>query len=121
VDIFCAKTDPLDVYGTTDKNKRNRDEIRNAGVYDAKPGGGFEPGGCSLHNTMLPHGPDSAAFEGASHAELKPHKQEGTLAFMFETRFPQRVTAYAAGIPELQRDYGNYGHDLKKDFDPARP
>src|SRR5271166_963140 len=91
------------------------------GVYDAKPGGGFEPGGCSLHNTMLPHGPDSAAFEGASHAELKPHKQEGTLAFMFETRFPQRVTAYAAGIPELQRDYGNYGHDLKKDFDPARP
>jgi predicted transposase YbfD/YdcC len=37
VDIFCAKTDPLDVYGTTDKNKRNRDEVRNAGVYDAKP------------------------------------------------------------------------------------
>ena len=50
------------------------------------------PGGVSLHNTMLPHGPDVDAFEGASNAELKPHRLEGTLAFMFETRFPQRVT-----------------------------
>ena len=47
---------------------------------------------------MLPHGPDREAFERASNAELKPHKLEGTMAFMFETRFPQRVTAYAAGL-----------------------
>ena len=47
------------------------------GVYDAKPQG-FVPGGCSLHNMMLPHGPDVDAFEGASNAELKPHKLEGT-------------------------------------------
>ena len=66
------------------------------GVYDAKTGGGFVPGGISLHNTMLPHGPDVEAFEKASNVELKPHKLEGTLAFMFETRFPQRVTAFAA-------------------------
>ena len=33
------------------------------GVYDAKTGGGFVPGGISLHNTMLPHGPDVDAFE----------------------------------------------------------
>ena len=91
------------------------------GVYDAKTGGGFVPGGFSLHNTMLPHGPDMAAFEGASAAELKPHKLEGTLAFMFETRFPQRVTRYAAECPQLQADYGDYGQDLKKYFDPARP
>lgn len=91
------------------------------GVYDAKTGGGFVPGGFSLHNTMLPHGPDMAAFEGASNAELKPHKLKGTLAFMFETRFPQRVTRYAAEIPELQADYGDYGQNLKKYFDPARP
>ena len=32
------------------------------GVYDAKPEG-FVPGGMSLHNQMLPHGPDSDAFE----------------------------------------------------------
>src|SRR6201747_1565063 len=91
------------------------------GVYDAKTGGGFVPGGVSLHNTMLPHGPDRDAFEKASKAALAPHKLEGTLAFMFETRFPQRVTAYAAGIEQLQRDYGQYGHKLAKHFDPTRP
>ncbi len=69
---------------------------------------------------MLPHGPDRDAFEGASKAELKPHKLEGTMAFMFETRFPQRVTAYAAGLKELQKDYGYYGRELKKHFDPSR-
>ncbi|GAA0589913.1 homogentisate 1,2-dioxygenase [Craurococcus roseus] len=90
------------------------------GVYDAKPGGGFEPGGFSLHNTMLPHGPDREAFEGASKAELKPRKQEGTMAFMFETRFMQRVTAYAAGLEQLQKDYGGYGRGLRKLFDPNR-
>jgi hypothetical protein len=37
------------------------------------------PGGVSLHNTMLPHGPDVDAFERASNAELKPKKLQGTL------------------------------------------
>lgn len=91
------------------------------GVYDAKTGGGFVPGGISLHNTMLPHGPDRNAFEGASNADLKPHKLEGTLAFMFETRFPQRVTAFASGIEQLQKDYGAYGQDLKSYFNPNKP
>jgi homogentisate 1,2-dioxygenase len=91
------------------------------GQYDAKIGGGFEPGGFSLHNTMLPHGPDKGAFDRASAAELKPHKLEGTLAFMFETRFPQKVTAWAAGIAQLQSDYGSYGAALVKRFDPTRP
>ena len=54
----------------------------------------------------------------ASNAELKPHKLEGTMAFMFETRFPQRVTAYATGIEQLQKDYGFYGHELRKHFNP---
>ncbi len=88
------------------------------GVYDAKTGGGFVPGGISLHNTMLPHGPDMDAFEKASNAELKPHKLEGTLAFMFETRFPQKVTAFAAETPSFQKDYGNYGARLTKHFNP---
>ena len=43
------------------------------GVYDAKPEG-FVPGGMSLHNQMLPHGPDADAFEHASNVELKPVK-----------------------------------------------
>ena len=84
-------------------------------------GGGFVPGGFSLHNTMLPHGPDQNAFARASSATLQPHKLEGTMAFMFETRFAQKVTAWAAGIAELQRDYGTYGAALTKRFDPAQP
>ena len=32
------------------------------GQYDAKPEG-FTPGGMSLHNCMLPHGPDANAFD----------------------------------------------------------
>jgi len=91
------------------------------GVYDAKTGGGFAPGGVSLHNMMLPHGPDVDAFEKASNAKLAPHKLEGTLAFMFETRFPQHLTAFAAGHEALQADYGAYGQNLAKHFDPSRP
>ena len=87
------------------------------GQYDAKPQG-FVPGGISLHNTMLPHGPDVDAFEGASNAELKPHKLEGTMAFMFETRFPQRVTAYAAESGALQKGYGAYGRAAEEAFQP---
>ena len=71
------------------------------GQYDAKEKG-FVPGGFSLHNLMLPHGPDAFGWEKASQAELKPVKLEDTLAFMFESRFPQMVTAHAAAMPGLQ-------------------
>jgi homogentisate 1,2-dioxygenase len=89
------------------------------GAYEAKPQG-FVPGGFSLHNTMLPHGPDRDAFEGASNSTLAPQKMEGTMAFMFETRFPQRVTAFAANIEQRQGGYGAYGAKLTKRFDPNR-
>ena len=57
---------------------------------------------------MLPHGPDVDAFEKACNVELEPQKLEGTLAFMFETRFPQKV-ALAAKSPALQKSYARYG------------
>ena len=87
------------------------------GVYDAKPQG-FVPGGMSLHNMMLPHGPDTLAFEGASNAQLKPHKLADTMAFMFETRHPQRVTRYAADHASRQDDYVDCWKGIKKHFDP---
>lgn len=90
------------------------------GQYDAKPQG-FVPGGFSLHNQMLPHGPDFEAFEAASRVALEPKKLIGTLAFMFETRMPQRVTSYAAGLPERQVDYARYGRQMKKRFNPNQP
>jgi homogentisate 1,2-dioxygenase len=89
------------------------------GVYDAKPEG-FVPGGFSLHNCMLPHGPDAQAFEHASNSELKPVKLTGTLAFMFETRYPQRVTRYAAQLPQRQDGYADCWSGLHRHFNPLK-
>ena len=86
------------------------------GQYDAKPEG-FIPGGMSLHNMMLPHGPDKAAFEAASNAKLEPQKLENTMSFMFETRFPQHLTKFAASEAPLQDDYIDCWVDLEKKFD----
>jgi len=86
------------------------------GVYDAKPEG-FVPGGLSLHNMMLPHGPDRDAFEAASTAKLQPTKLENTLSFMFETRFPQHLTEFAAKEAPLQSDYSACWDGLEKHFD----
>ncbi len=90
------------------------------GVYDAKPEG-FVKGGMSLHNMMLPHGPDKQAFDHASHTELKPVRLTGTMAFMFETRYPQQLTEYAATLPGLQDNYVNCWDGLDSNFDPSRP
>jgi homogentisate 1,2-dioxygenase len=86
------------------------------GVYDAKPEG-FAPGGMSLHNMMLPHGPDGDAFEHASRADLAPAKLDNTLSFMFETRFPQHLTAYAASEAPMQSNYQSCWDGLTKHFD----
>lgn len=86
------------------------------GVYDAKPQG-FAPGGMSLHNMMLPHGPDREAFEHASNADLKPTKLEDTMSFMFETRFPQMLTEYAAKEAPMQEEYIEVWNQLEKKFD----
>ena len=72
------------------------------GAYDAKADG-FVPGGLSLHNLMAGHGPDVASWEGASNADLKPHKIDGTMAFMVETCWPYRPTAHA--MATAQPDY----------------
>ena len=74
------------------------------GIYDAKAEG-FVPGGISLHNCMLPHGPDAATFDKASNAELAPHRLSDTLAFMFESRHVFRPTAQALQAANLQTDY----------------
>lgn len=86
------------------------------GQYDAKEEG-FAPGGMSLHNCMLPHGPDASAFDKASTAELKPVKLTDTMAFMFETRFPQHLTAFAAQLPTRQQNYANCWQNITRKFD----
>ncbi|MDO9237393.1 MAG: homogentisate 1,2-dioxygenase [Aquabacterium sp.] len=82
------------------------------GEYDAKPGG-FKPGGASLHNCMVPHGPDEEAFDKASLADLLPQKLENTLAFMFESRYCFIPTAYALESPALDTNYSDCWAGLK--------
>ena len=60
------------------------------------------------------------AFDHASNSELKPVKLTGTMAFMFETRYPQHVTAHAVNSQTLQDDYADCWKGLEKRFDPKR-
>jgi homogentisate 1,2-dioxygenase len=85
------------------------------GQYDAKPQG-FVPGGISLHNCMLPHGPDNDAFMKASCSSDDPVYLDNTMSFMFETRFPQMVTKFAAQEAILQEDYVDCWEGLEKRF-----
>jgi homogentisate 1,2-dioxygenase len=87
------------------------------GQYDAKPEG-FKPGGASLHNCMVPHGPDEEAFERASHGPLAPHKLDHTLAFMFESRYKFIPTEFALASPQLDRNYADCWAGLKDQFKP---
>lgn len=85
------------------------------GTYDAKAKG-FVPGGGSLHNAMSPHGPDAATYRQATLAALKPYYQEGTLAFMFESRYVCRPTPFALRTRLLQKDYHRCWEGLTPHF-----
>jgi homogentisate 1,2-dioxygenase len=81
------------------------------GAYDAKAEG-FAPGGISLHNLMSGHGPDVASWKGASEADLKPVKIEGTMAFMLESCWPYLPTRFA--LDRAQPDYDQAWADFPK-------
>jgi homogentisate 1,2-dioxygenase len=85
------------------------------GAYDGKAQG-FLPGGVSIHNCMQPHGPDVATFDKASAAELKPHKLENTLAFMWESRYVFRPTKFALSAPQLQNNYDAVWDGFRKHY-----
>jgi homogentisate 1,2-dioxygenase len=85
------------------------------GQYDAKPQG-FQPGGASLHNGMVPHGPDAEAFERASQAALAPHKLDHTLAFMFESRYRFVPTDFALRSDALDTAYAECWAQLQDHF-----
>jgi homogentisate 1,2-dioxygenase len=87
------------------------------GEYDAKPGG-FKPGGASLHNCMVPHGPDEEAFDKATNANLQPQKLDNTLAFMFESRYRLIPTNFALHSPALDTDYADCWAGLKDQYKP---
>lgn len=83
------------------------------GTYDAKKGksesgGGFVPGGASLHSIMTPHGPDTDAY----YANVKNPcnesvKFDGGLAFMFESSAMCKVSRYALQCEQREVDYAS--------------
>jgi homogentisate 1,2-dioxygenase len=87
------------------------------GQYDAKKSG-FEPGGMSLHNSMVPHGPEAEAFSSATEASLEPIKIEGSMAFMFESRYVIQPTRAALESPMLQSNYADCWRGLERQFEP---
>ncbi|MGS1118203.1 homogentisate 1,2-dioxygenase [Castellaniella sp. UC4442_H9] len=91
------------------------------GTYDAKAEG-FRPGGASLHNCMIGHGPDAETFEKASNADTtKPDYITDTMAIMFETPAVIHPTRFALESSLLQDDYYRCWQGLRKHFDPKRP
>jgi homogentisate 1,2-dioxygenase len=85
------------------------------GEYDAKAEG-FVPGGASLHNTYASHGPDADTYARASTADLKPQKLEGTLAFMFESRWTILPARQAMEASFRQGDYDAVWSGLTRNF-----
>jgi homogentisate 1,2-dioxygenase len=72
----------------------------------------------SLHNCMVPHGPDTEAFDKASHAELAPHKLDNTLAFMFESRWRFLPTEFSLRSSALDTTYADCWAGLTDRFQP---
>ena len=83
------------------------------GAYDGKAQG-FLPGGISIHNCMSAHGPDLATYERASSVDLKPHRIENALAFMWESRYVFRPTKAALAAQQLQKNYDRVWDGFKK-------
>jgi homogentisate 1,2-dioxygenase len=86
-----------------------------AGKHDSKSRS-FAPGGASLHNNWVPHGPDMETFEKARIAELAPQRLSDTMVFMIESRYPMQVTAAALEAPERQREYRECWEGFVKRF-----
>lgn len=87
------------------------------GTYDAKKEG-FLPGGFSIHNGMVAHGPDTDTYLNAIEAQLAPCKYENTLAFMFETREPWMISQQALNHPARQHNYTDCWQRLPRAYLP---
>jgi homogentisate 1,2-dioxygenase len=86
-----------------------------SGRYDAKAEG-FTPGCGSLHNTFAGHGPDADTYARACAEELVPRKLDGTLAFMFESRWTIAATRQAMEASFRQQDYDAVWNGLRRNF-----
>lgn len=86
------------------------------GVYEGKKKG-FRPGGMSLHNQMMPHGPDVGTYQaGSVSAPEEPARIKETLSFMFESRFAFQVSNWAMTHSARQEEYRHCWDALPRTF-----
>ncbi|MCC6137700.1 MAG: homogentisate 1,2-dioxygenase [Bdellovibrionaceae bacterium] len=83
------------------------------GVYDAKQGG-FLPGGMSVHNCMVPHGPDTKTYFNEIAREEKPVKVSETMAFMFESSQIYNASAFALKSSKMDTEYWKCWQGLER-------
>eukprot|EP00920_Eleutheroschizon_duboscqi_P025868 GHVT01063887.1.p1 GENE.GHVT01063887.1~~GHVT01063887.1.p1 ORF type:complete len:536 (-),score=94.47 GHVT01063887.1:1089-2696(-) len=88
------------------------------GTYDAKADG-FLPGGWSVHNSMVAHGPDQPSWKKASEEDTKtPTRYDGTMAFMFESHRLWHSSPLVAPFEDV--DYLKTSwDDMPCHFDPS--
>ena len=92
------------------------------GEYDAKKnnsessGGGFVPGGASLHSIMTPHGPDSDSYYANVKKPCDAPTKLGGLAFMFESSAMCKVSKYALECEQREKDYAGCWDGLAGTF-----
>ncbi len=82
------------------------------GTYDAKQDG-FLIGGISIHNGMIPHGPDAQTYQKEINRTLTPEYYDNTLAFMFEARAPWQIAEDAIHDPSFQHAYAECWQSLQ--------
>lgn len=74
------------------------------GQYDAKQTG-FVSGGFSIHNVMIPHGPDKESTAIAQTESMEPKYFDKGLAFMLESNQPWAPSEWAMSHPQFQNEY----------------
>ena len=65
------------------------------------------------------YGPDADAFDKATNARLEPRKLDNTLAFMVESRWRLRPTAFALEGGALDASYADCWAPLGDHFTPG--
>lgn len=85
------------------------------GQYDAKAEG-FVPGGASIHNALVPHGPDTDTVLQHAEAKTTPEYFDGGLAFMLESCHIWAPVLSAYEHPARQKHYEQCWQNMPRYF-----
>ncbi|PVV01251.1 hypothetical protein BB560_004340 [Smittium megazygosporum] len=90
------------------------------GEYEGKKNA-FLPGGASLHQIMVPHGPDAqATAQELKRKDSNVKIAQSAMAFMFESMFMLKPTKWAMSLSDkLEKDYYKVWENIEILFDPS--